>query len=183
MAADNVLEFTVVKLTTGEIVKANACTNPDLFWALRGGGGGTFGIVTSATFRTFPSVQNVAVGRLNVKAASSTNIKPWIKANAHFHSQLGRVSDAGIAGHYFTINTYSMHFVHVMLNNTAAALDAIMLPLVARLQAMADVDGAGFTVTFSSRTVPWKLYATAYTTDKEMDFGPYPTPASTPPSY
>ncbi|KAG8721079.1 hypothetical protein FRC08_015887 [Ceratobasidium sp. 394] len=40
MAVDNVLQFTVVK-PDGEVVKANACQNKDLFWALRGGGGGT----------------------------------------------------------------------------------------------------------------------------------------------
>jgi hypothetical protein len=31
---------------------ANACTEPDLFWALKGGGGGTFGVVTRLTLRT-----------------------------------------------------------------------------------------------------------------------------------
>lgn len=37
------LQFTVVK-ATGKIVTANACQNKDLFWALRGGGGGTWGV-------------------------------------------------------------------------------------------------------------------------------------------
>ena len=35
---------------------ANAYQNDDLFWALRGGGGGTFGIVTSVTIRVHPNV-------------------------------------------------------------------------------------------------------------------------------
>ncbi|KAK7051653.1 hypothetical protein VNI00_004632 [Paramarasmius palmivorus] len=48
---DNVLQFTVVA-ASGEVLTANAFTNPDLFWALRGGGGGTFGVVTSVTYRT-----------------------------------------------------------------------------------------------------------------------------------
>jgi Berberine and berberine like len=33
---------------------ANAAQNPDLFWALKGGGGGTFGVVTRLTLRTHP---------------------------------------------------------------------------------------------------------------------------------
>jgi hypothetical protein len=33
----------------GEYLTANACQNTDLFWALRGGGGGTFGVVLEAT--------------------------------------------------------------------------------------------------------------------------------------
>lgn len=38
----------------GELVTANAFQNQNLFWALRGGGGGTFGVVTEATIRVFP---------------------------------------------------------------------------------------------------------------------------------
>src|ERR1700734_1311936 len=37
----------------GEVRIANACSNPDLFWALKGGGGG-FGVVTRVTLRTHP---------------------------------------------------------------------------------------------------------------------------------
>lgn len=36
----------------GDIKIANECTNPDLFWALKGGGGGSFGVVTKLTLRT-----------------------------------------------------------------------------------------------------------------------------------
>ena len=36
----------------GAVRIANACSNPDLFWALKGGGGGTFGVVTRLTLRT-----------------------------------------------------------------------------------------------------------------------------------
>ena len=48
------MEFTVVT-ADGNHVVANTYTNPDLFWALRGGGGGTWGVVTSVTYRTHPS--------------------------------------------------------------------------------------------------------------------------------
>ena len=36
----------------GAVRIANACTNPDLFWALKGGGGGSFGVVTRLVLRT-----------------------------------------------------------------------------------------------------------------------------------
>jgi len=51
---DNVLEITIVT-ADGDHVIANAYNNEDLFWALRGGGGGTWGIVTSVTYKTHPS--------------------------------------------------------------------------------------------------------------------------------
>lgn len=49
-AAAGLLEAEVVT-ADGKIRIANACTNPDLFWALKGGGGGTFGVVTKLTLR------------------------------------------------------------------------------------------------------------------------------------
>ncbi|MGZ6017458.1 MAG: FAD-binding protein [Phenylobacterium sp.] len=49
--AANLLEAEVVT-ADGQVRIANACSNPDLFWALKGGGGGTFGVVTRLTLRT-----------------------------------------------------------------------------------------------------------------------------------
>jgi FAD/FMN-containing dehydrogenase len=51
-AADSVKEADVVT-AEGELVKANAHENADLFWALKGGGG-NFGIVTSLEFALYP---------------------------------------------------------------------------------------------------------------------------------
>jgi FAD/FMN-containing dehydrogenase len=51
LAAAGLVEAEVVT-ADGQVRIANACTNPDLFWALRGGGGGSFGIVTRFTLRT-----------------------------------------------------------------------------------------------------------------------------------
>ncbi|KAG8796923.1 hypothetical protein FRC17_007910, partial [Serendipita sp. 399] len=51
LGVDRVLQFRVVVPSSGEYLTANACENPDLFYALRGGGGGTFGVVMEASFR------------------------------------------------------------------------------------------------------------------------------------
>lgn len=51
MAAAGLIEAEVVT-TDGQVRIANACTDPDLFWALKGGGGGSFGVVTRLTLRT-----------------------------------------------------------------------------------------------------------------------------------
>src|SRR5579875_2592329 len=53
LTSDNMLSAQVVT-AGGRLVNCDATNNSDLFWALRGGGGGNFGIVTSFTFQTHP---------------------------------------------------------------------------------------------------------------------------------
>ncbi|KAI0413623.1 putative FAD-dependent isoamyl alcohol oxidase [Xylaria grammica] len=53
MAADNVLEWEVVT-AAGEYLVATPENNTDLYWALSGGGGGTYGVVLSMTTKVYP---------------------------------------------------------------------------------------------------------------------------------
>lgn len=55
MAADSVEALEVVT-ADGRFITASNSSNPDLFWALRGGGGGTFGVVTSVVVRAHPKM-------------------------------------------------------------------------------------------------------------------------------
>lgn len=60
MAVDNLLSAEVV-LATGEVVRASEAEHPDLFWALRGGGG-NFGIATVFEYRLRPVGPMVTAG-------------------------------------------------------------------------------------------------------------------------
>lgn len=60
MTVDN-LESAEVVTAAGEVVRASATEHPDLFWALRGGGG-NFGVVTRFEFRLHPVGPDVLSG-------------------------------------------------------------------------------------------------------------------------
>lgn len=55
-ACDNVRSYEIV-LSSGQVVNASSDHNPDLYWALRGGGGSNFGIVTRFDLSAFPQGQ------------------------------------------------------------------------------------------------------------------------------
>ncbi|HMD02865.1 MAG TPA: FAD-dependent oxidoreductase, partial [Candidatus Baltobacteraceae bacterium] len=69
MAAASLLEAEVVT-ADGAVRVANACTNPELFWGLKGGGGGSLGIVTRLTLRThdLPDFFGAAFATLTAKS-------------------------------------------------------------------------------------------------------------------
>ncbi len=69
LACDNVEAYTLVT-ADGDIVRATAEENPDLYWGLRGGGG-NFGVVTEFTFRLHPIVGRALVVELAFPAAEA----------------------------------------------------------------------------------------------------------------
>lgn len=70
LACDNVIEMEIVDYK-GSILKCNSKQNSDLFWALRGAGGGNFGIVTSITFKLPDKVDMICLIRFDNKVPSS----------------------------------------------------------------------------------------------------------------
>jgi FAD/FMN-containing dehydrogenase len=88
LAAAGLLEAEVVT-ADGAVRIANACTNPDLFWALKGGGGGSLGVVTRLTLRTrdLPDYFGVVFG--TIKAHSETAFRRLTaRIVGFYHDQL-----------------------------------------------------------------------------------------------
>ncbi|KAI3335440.1 hypothetical protein F4824DRAFT_489622 [Ustulina deusta] len=98
MGADNVLELEVVT-PMGDIVIANECQNEDLFWAMRGGGGSTFGVMTSVTIATHPTPKLVAgiIGILSPDPQA-----PWVwDMVGYIASQLPYLMSKDVSGYAF----------------------------------------------------------------------------------
>ncbi|SJL12448.1 related to isoamyl alcohol oxidase [Armillaria ostoyae] len=80
LAADNVLEFEIVTANS-TYLKVNEGEHADLFWALRGGGAGSWGVVVSATFRTFPTF-NATISLVSMIANDTVAIGSIIAMHA-----------------------------------------------------------------------------------------------------
>ncbi len=76
LTIDNLLEADVV-LADGSFVTASEKENPDLFWALRGGGG-NFGVVTSFKFRLHP-VSTVIGGPIFLPVEQADEVMRWYR--------------------------------------------------------------------------------------------------------
>ncbi|KAG0258602.1 hypothetical protein DFQ27_004540 [Actinomortierella ambigua] len=112
LCADNVLQYKVVT-ANGEERIANAYTNTDLFWALRGGGP-SYGVVVQAVYRTHPAAT------FNVVTANITapNEETMVNIMETFYAQQIKLSDARWGG-YSLVGSKKLEFAFHLANTTA----------------------------------------------------------------
>jgi hypothetical protein len=99
LAVDQVLEFEVI-MANGRRERVNSCENSDLFWALRGGGAGTFAVVLSVVLRTYPS-PSVVYSLLHVSAPNETRYNNFLH---NFVRLLPTLADAGWTGYFYLVD-------------------------------------------------------------------------------
>jgi FAD/FMN-containing dehydrogenase len=83
-AAGSLLEAEIVT-ADGQVRTGNQSTNPDLFWAVKGGGGGTFGVVTKLVLKTYELPEAFGSAQLTVKAASDESFRRLIRQFLDFY--------------------------------------------------------------------------------------------------
>ncbi|KAJ4298635.1 hypothetical protein N0V88_003666 [Collariella sp. IMI 366227] len=104
LSADEVLEMELVT-PQGEIVTANECQNTDLFWAMRGGGGSTFGIITSLTMLTHPTPKLDTV-TLIIATSDISRQRTIFSMVAYVLSTFPRLADAGMSGYNYFFSSF-----------------------------------------------------------------------------
>jgi len=85
-AAAHLLEAEVVS-ADGRVLSVNACLHPDLFWALKGGGGGSFGAVTRLTLRTHELPEFFGAAWGTIQAHSDAAFRRLLARFVDFYAQ------------------------------------------------------------------------------------------------
>ena len=101
MAADQALEWEVVT-GTGEYLIASPSQNADLYWALSGGGGGTYGVVASLTVKAHPDLMTSAANLTFTNVGISPD-SYWSVVET-FHESLPSIVDTGTVAVFVLTN-------------------------------------------------------------------------------
>ncbi|KAF8527013.1 FAD-binding domain-containing protein [Hysterangium stoloniferum] len=124
LAAENVLVT-----ADGKLTNANEVFNPDLFWALRGGGAGSWGVVISATFITFPTF-NAVYHQTVIQVNNSADVGKL----AALHAQHIFDWDSFHAAQYFywrnTMPTFTWTIDTVFPNTSIVAANTSLWPFL-----------------------------------------------------
>ncbi|PKS11695.1 hypothetical protein jhhlp_001683 [Lomentospora prolificans] len=118
LGSDQVLSIDIV-LPSGRFITADEKNNKDIFWAVRGGGGGTFGVVTSMTVKAHPKTDFAGL-TFSITAGPSSNISSevfWSAVEAYWRkfpefAALGNYGYSSIfslgpdAGYMWTMNPW-----------------------------------------------------------------------------
>jgi FAD/FMN-containing dehydrogenase len=100
LAADQTLSFEVIT-TTGTFLTASPTENSDLYWALSGGGGGTYAIVWSVTVKAFPD-EKVTVASIGYGIEDAPNEDAYYKGIEAYYASSSPLTEARLSA--FTVH-------------------------------------------------------------------------------
>ncbi|PHH81676.1 hypothetical protein CDD82_209 [Ophiocordyceps australis] len=132
LAADQVLEWELVD-GRGRILKASSSVNPDLYWALSGGGGGTYGVVTSMTSKAHPDVPVVGA-QIAFTNAGITQHR-FYHLMSVFQQSLPAMVDAGAMAIWFFNSTFFSLSPLTAPGLSPQKVEQLLSPLRKQLQA------------------------------------------------
>ncbi|KAJ5289000.1 FAD/FMN-containing isoamyl alcohol oxidase MreA-like protein [Penicillium angulare] len=164
MASDNALEFHVV-VADGRHVIANEYQNSDLFWALRGGGGGTWGVVTSVTVRAFPDPPIVG---FTFSGGGAFGSDSYWDAVEYLNSFLPEFNEAGGAMYYYLVPDYTVSGEQVSMfyaeggfanHSDVAKVNKLMKPFIKKL---GEITGSPFNYTATLTPKATSLFTTNF---------------------
>lgn len=149
-AAGNMLEAEVV-VASGEILTVNEWQHPDLFWALRGGGGGTFGVVSKLTMRTYPMPPTIGIAKGVIRAADDASFRCLLGELVRF---LPAICDERWGEHISLGPDNTVTFDLIAASVTSQEAQSVWRPLLTWVQG----HPGAFTVDASLDTYPFSAW-------------------------
>jgi FAD/FMN-containing dehydrogenase len=147
LAGAGLLEAEIVT-ADGKIRVVNAVQEPDLFWALKGGGGGTFGIITRLTLATHPLPETFGAVSLKIKAHSDEAFRRLLARFVDLYATNLFNPHWGETVHAHTDNSFEASMVFQGI--TQAQANAAWKPLIDFANANpADYDGQNGFIAFA----------------------------------
>ena len=142
MGSDNLLEATVVT-ADGKVRVASPCQNSDLFFAIRGGGGGTYGVITEVVVKTFLTPVTT-VHTFKLRSRDSTTAEEFWEVLAYIHAELPRLKRGGMQGYYYIagppkVPSFGLLWTFMLFDKPAGTAEHLMAPIESRLRAKANL--------------------------------------------
>lgn len=123
LGADQALSWEVVT-ANGTLVTASRSENSDLYWALSGGGAGTYGVVISLTAKAHPDA--IVSGASLLFLAETMTMDTFHAGISAFHTALPAIIDAGVMVVYVLSNTYFEIAGLTAYGKTSAEVESIL---------------------------------------------------------
>ncbi|KAI3327076.1 FAD-binding domain-containing protein [Xylariaceae sp. AK1471] len=131
MAADNVLEWEIVT-AAGEHIVATPTKHADLYWALSGGGAGTFAVVVSMVTRVYPDGP-LGGASLSFDVDSAGGTDEFWDGVAVFQSALGPLVDGGAVISYALLPTALQVYGIAIEGGNESVIDQALKPVTTAL--------------------------------------------------
>lgn len=133
LGADQALEWEVIT-GEGRLLTANRQNNTDLYWALSGGGGSTYGVVWSLTSKAHPDFVTTAANLTFTNANISQDI--FYDAVGAYHALNPKIVDTGAMSVWFVTNRSFILTQLTAPNMTTAEVTALLKPFTDRLESL-----------------------------------------------
>ncbi|KAF1949395.1 FAD/FMN-containing isoamyl alcohol oxidase-like protein MreA [Byssothecium circinans] len=156
MAADNVESLEVVT-ADGRFVTASNSSNPDLYWALRGGGGSTYGVVTSVIVRAHPKMP-IVTSVINFASGGNISNEVFYEGVRKYYEMMIPFTDAHTYSYFWiwaTNGTLSFQMTPFFApNHTIESFNELVKPWFDRLTELG--------IPFTAKTTRYESFYPAY---------------------
>jgi hypothetical protein len=132
MGADNLLEATIVT-PKGLVLVTSPYQNSDIFFAIRGGGGGTYGVVTEVVIKAFSTPKTTSHTFTLLSLSENTSVE-FYEFMGFLHAELPRLKEGGMQGYYYIAGppaapTLSFLWAFTLFDKPNGTVERLMIPI------------------------------------------------------